>query len=323
MEFASTYFEGEEREGFYVQPLMKRVWAAQLEVLQEIDRICKRHNIKYFAEWGTLLGAVRHKGYIPWDDDIDIGMLRKDFVRFYHYAQKELTKGCFVRNIDDERYRGLLPCVMNSDWILPENKEFLERFHGCPYNVGVDIYCLDNLPKNKAEEEVMVDWFRVARCLGQNWDSEEKTMEEKAELVRQLEEQTKFHFDEKVSLEWQLIQLADKISAMYFDEEAEEVTMMTVMVDQEDPGYRLPVSCYENVVEVPFENTTIPIPTGYDRILRQRYGDDYMTPIRDYDNGDHKYPHFKGKVEELRDAYKSRGMELPEGFDWKEQEETG
>lgn len=62
------YLEAEEREGFFVSSMMKRYWAAQLKVLAEIDRVCKKHDIKWFADCGTLLGAVRHGGFIPWDD---------------------------------------------------------------------------------------------------------------------------------------------------------------------------------------------------------------------------------------------------------------
>lgn len=79
MEFDYKWLDGEAREGFYVSSIMKRAWAAQIEMLQDIDEVCQQNNICYFADWGTLLGAVRHRGFIPWDDDLDICMLRKDF----------------------------------------------------------------------------------------------------------------------------------------------------------------------------------------------------------------------------------------------------
>lgn len=65
MLFHNSFFEDEIRDGFFVPSEMKRAWAAELEVLSEIDKICKKHNIKYFADWETLLAAVRHEGFIP------------------------------------------------------------------------------------------------------------------------------------------------------------------------------------------------------------------------------------------------------------------
>ena len=78
LKFAEKFFEGETIDGFYIEPMMKKAWAAQLEVLAQFTEFCKEKGIHYFADFGTLLGAVRHKGFIPWDDDIDISMLRED-----------------------------------------------------------------------------------------------------------------------------------------------------------------------------------------------------------------------------------------------------
>ena len=71
MEFNDDFFQDEVREGFYVSGMVKRAWAAQIEVLNEIDELCKKHDIKWFLDSGFLLGVVRHGGMIPWDDDID------------------------------------------------------------------------------------------------------------------------------------------------------------------------------------------------------------------------------------------------------------
>ena len=87
------YLRDEVRSGFYIPTAIKQAWATQLLILKEIDRICQKHNIKYFADWGTLLGTVRHGGYVPWDDDMDICMLREDYIKFTKICMSELPEG--------------------------------------------------------------------------------------------------------------------------------------------------------------------------------------------------------------------------------------
>ena len=152
--FADHFFENEIREGFFVAKEMKCAWAAQMEVLVNIDKFCRKNEIKYFADCGTLLGAVRHKGFIPWDDDIDICMERKDYLKFVAMASQGLP------------YPMKLLSVYNSDWeeafirVVNNTKvdfsqEHLKIWHGCPWVVGIDIFPLDVLPDIKEEREVL------------------------------------------------------------------------------------------------------------------------------------------------------------------------
>lgn len=314
MKFDSSYFQGEVREDFYIKPMMKKAWAAQLKVLEEIDKICKRHNIEYYAEWGTLLGAVRHHGYIPWDDDLDIGMTRPNYVRFLSVAQKELPEGYQVMNVmNNPSHKELLTRVVNSPAINTDPK-FLNEFYGCPYVIGIDIFPSDYLPKSKQEETIQLALLAAVNRLGREWNnsnSEECLSEdEKWDCVREIEEYCNYKFTDDMPIQQQLLILSDRICAMYWDTDADEITLMTMLTG--DSSYRLPVSCYESFIEVPFENTTIPIPVGYEKILILRYGKDYMTPVKAW--GTHTYPYFKDQQQILFNLYKEKSWEIPEAF---------
>ena len=90
LEFSDEYFNNEVRCGFHITGMMKRLWASQMEILAWINEICDKYGIRYIMSYGSLLGTVRHKGFIPWDDDIDIAMLRGDYERFAEAVAKEL-----------------------------------------------------------------------------------------------------------------------------------------------------------------------------------------------------------------------------------------
>ena len=150
MTFNNTYFEDEVRDGFFVPSEIKRAWVAELEVLSEIDKICKKHNIQYFADRGVLLATVRHEGFIPWDDDLDIVMKREDYCRFMEIAQTELPEGFSAYNFRNHDNLWLfLGRVVGKRRICFEEGH-LERFHQFPYIAGVDIFVLDfDMPSHR------------------------------------------------------------------------------------------------------------------------------------------------------------------------------
>ena len=99
-----SYLEDEIRDGFYIPSMTKRTWAMELTVLDLIDSICSKHNITYFADWGTYLGAIRHKGFVPWDDDLDICMHRNELNKFLAVAKEELPEGYSVMSFHNNDY---------------------------------------------------------------------------------------------------------------------------------------------------------------------------------------------------------------------------
>ena len=162
IDFPQGYFEDEVRDGFYVNGLMKKCWAAQIEVLSDIATICTKYNIKWYADCGTLLGAVRHGGFIPWDDDLDICMFREDYIRFLSVAENELKSiysNYRIHNFHNEDFWEMISRVDNATSI-EYSKEHLAKFHGYPFRAGVDIFPLDYMCENRAEEEERMRDFR-------------------------------------------------------------------------------------------------------------------------------------------------------------------
>ena len=122
----------------FKQQQLRRCQLKQLTILEEIDRICRKHNITYWLDGGTLLGAVRHGGFIPWDDDIDIAMPLDDARRFAQIAPGELREGLTLQSPETEPTREPIMKVRdNNSFYVEANDDF-----SMPYGKGlyVDIF---------------------------------------------------------------------------------------------------------------------------------------------------------------------------------------
>ena len=146
IDLPEDFLNEEIRCGYTVTKQKKELWAIELDLLVQVQKICKKHDIQYFAYAGTMLGAVRHNGFIPWDDDIDIMMTRANYKKFCDIAEKELEYTYFLQTekTDTTTIMGLAK-IRNSKTtgILKshENRNF-------KFNQGIflDIFPLDNIP---------------------------------------------------------------------------------------------------------------------------------------------------------------------------------
>lgn len=297
--FPEEYFQSEVREDFLVDTTMKTVWAAEMELLSDIAAVCRKYNLQYYAYWGTLLGAVRHKGFVPWDDDMDLIMKRKDYNILMKVLPKELPETyrvyCALSEAGHDLFWG---CVTNADTISIET-ERLKKFHGCPFWVGIDVVPLDYIPRDPGEAQILHDLMTLIWKAVYLAKQENKTSKDERDLEETLvflEKKLGTTFDRKGSLPNQLWRYGNLLATSYGEEDGDLLTVHTTEVKY--PGFAFEKELWGSVIEAPYETITIPIPGGYDEILRTIYGD-YNVRVKDLT--DHDYPYYKKQLQQLRD----------------------
>ncbi len=295
MQFDENFFKTELKDGFEIPSMMKHAWAAQIELLEDIKCVCKKFDIQFFADYGTLLGAVRHRGFIPWDDDLDIGMLRSDFNRFLSVAPSELPENCRILNMHTESaYDDVMTRVVNSSFVTIEPAH-LDKYHNCPFVVGIDIFPYDYIPRDRDELSTVV---MILKALGEALKiirgKEENSIKE--EIAGQIGELCGISLEHDKALDRQLLDIYEKLTSMYTSEESDHIGIYASMVNTGDIDYCFDKEWFSSYQEMPFENTMIPVPAGYDAFLKKRYGD-YMTHHISFA---HDYPFYKVQIEEIR-----------------------
>lgn len=299
LKFDEKFFEGETIDGFYIEPMMKKAWAAQLEVLAQFTEFCKEKEIHYFADFGTLLGAVRHKGFIPWDDDIDISMLREDYEKLKRYKNELPGDLEFLSVKEETEYSNLVDRIINGRSINYAD-EHLNKYHGCPFVVGLDIEVYDFMSENDEEDEIQRNLIDIVlsaeKLIENNSKTDVDTEDKKTELsmlINQIEDLCQVKIDRKDNVLQQLYEISEELCKIFQDEECRNVQLV----------YQRVVSTYDiffdknavkELVWMPFENIEVPVPVGYDEILKCEYGEDYMTPINK--GADHEYPFYQRQL---------------------------
>jgi lipopolysaccharide cholinephosphotransferase len=131
---------------------LKKVHGIQLEMTLEVKRICEKYEISYFIIAGTLLGAVRHKGFIPWDDDLDIGMLRNDFEKFLKVCESDLSKEYFLQTMETDRNFGLPIAKLRKQGtqFVEKSSQSVNMHNG----IYIDIFPFDNISKSIIRKKI-------------------------------------------------------------------------------------------------------------------------------------------------------------------------
>ena len=280
--FSDDYFQDEVRQGFLVPGYMKRVWASTIKVLENVDKACEALGITYFADSGTLLGAVREKGMIPWDNDVDIAMTRKDYDILEANFEKVFPKGyALVGNRGTSAvlhpYIGM-PRIMNSLSVTISD-EWLSENYGCPFPLGVDISILDEFPEDPGLRDTIFGFTQLILFTISSQTlhpGEEDTLKNLAAI----ESLSGKKFDRKKDILIQLEMLYEDIVKTVRPSEAKCYVLWSNC-------------CYHDALDrvwkkelfkkkrVPFETGDIIMPEGFEDILISYYGEDYMTPPKD------------------------------------------
>ena len=265
------------------QKELREVQLIQLEMLKEVDRICRKCNIRYNIIAGTLLGAVRHKGFMPWDDDADVALLRPEYEKFCKVCEKELDKEKFYfqdhHNTPGYRW-GYGKLRRRNTLFIRENQEHM------PYEQGVfiDIFPLDNVPDNKLHR-VWYNFhcFCIRKCM---WAPVGKVSAKGifAKLAytcmdKFSHEQIYRHYDK-------FIQKTKKIKSKW-------VRILTYPTPNREYGYRR--RWYEKSVKLQFEGVWFDGIKDWDSYLKFKFGN-YMELPKESERKKHNVTKLKINV---------------------------
>ena len=293
------FFRDEVRNGFYIPTAIKQGWAAALDVLSEIDTICKNHDITYFADWGTFLGAVRHGGFVPWDDDLDICMLRDDYVKFREVADRELPDNYVIHDFERKENHWLFLSRVVNNSRMCFDVAYLDRHNNFPWLAGVDIFVKDYLYPNDEDElqrdKEIMNILAVADSITEGGRNRQAI----SERIKDIEEKYHIklpddHYDRDTAVA--LYKLAERRMSEVNRNETDRVGQIFPWILKSGPSRGERKELYENLIRLPFEDISIPVPASYNTVLASRYGN--YSEIHKVWSG-HDYPFFEGQKKEM------------------------
>lgn len=265
-----NFYKEEIRCNYHVTEKTKRIWAVQLEMLDEVERICSKYQIPYFADSGTLIGAIRHKGYIPWDDDIDLVMMRGDYNRFIQAAVKEVKEPLLLQTVyTEENYLKGHIQIRNSN-TTGYNREDERAGYHC--GIFIDIFPLDGVPDSRWMRNVWRFQVRTVWSILYTW--------------------YRFGYYPNATIAGRILhgigailripipkafRWYEKLCARYSKENTQYVCDTVFITAWEKNLWER--KWFETSVLMPFENRKVPVPCGYDGRLKAEYGD-YLKPVQ-------------------------------------------
>lgn len=260
----ADFFKAEYKCDYYVDEQMKKIWAIELDLYLEFERVCKKHGLKYFLLFGSLIGAVRHKGFIPWDDDIDVGMLREDYDKLLSLAGEFKEPYLLQTPITDE-YSGFSVAKLRNS----NTSAIIEKFKYSKMNQGlfIDIFPIDNVEMETVNE----DYDEIAKLAYENstymrldnpyLDANDKKRVENYKGISNVE----------------IFNKIQDICTKYKNCESQYKGAIAFNV-YGCKKQMYPKDAFDDIVFEKFENLEVPIPKKYDEILSITYGDYMQMP---------------------------------------------
>ncbi len=277
-----SFFLEEDRHGYTVTSEMKKIWAVELDLLNEFSRVCEKHQLKWFVHAGTMLGAIRHHGFIPWDDDIDVVMPRCDYERLCALGPQEFKHPYFYQTEETDRF-----FARNFARLRNSNTTAIlewERHFDYPYNQGIfiDIFPMDNIPDDLEERKKFFE--NVMYNHSMSW---------------QMRNYVYFFRQEKgIGAVKYLKRYGKHLLYKYIQRKKRDYVRYINKCDEELQKYNDQLTGWvgESVVPplgrwvwkrewvsqvdwVPFEMIRVPVPTGYEGCLESGFGSNWRTPI--------------------------------------------
>lgn len=268
MSIPESFYRAEVRDGYLVSEQSKSVWAVQLDLLVEFQKVCLKHNLRYFACGGTLLGVVRHKGFIPWDDDIDIMMPREDYDKLSAIAPEEFQEPYFFQTEEtDPGYLLRHAKIRNS--ATSAIQKSLSRYQ-CTFNQGVfiDIFPLDKVPESQNETDRYYD--ALWEVWGKAWRYHAYTYRRHRTTLM---ENLKCWFGELFGRGCHYNMKYEELARMYAGHDYSRWGILaTNLTSQRTDRFLWNVADFNETVMMPFEMIELPVPVNYDNILKKSYG---------------------------------------------------
>ena len=248
-----------------------------LYILQEIDRICKKYKINYTLDSGTLLGAIRHGGFIPWDDDADIAMTRSNFEAFRRIVKRELSdKLEFIMPNEFKNgkvFYDFTPRIIYKPSARHKKNDKKDPYEGKLNHLWVDIFIIDKLPKSKPLQRLTLFSQKLIYLFSMGHRKKLDLKKYKGSMKIAV---SVFSIIGKIISMKYLFRLQDRLSKLFYKSRKSG----TLYYSNYQPDYidiKVNKDWYEKYLNIKFEDTVLSIIDEYDSVLQLVYGD-YRTP---------------------------------------------